>query len=148
MKTFSRRILADRDILITDDGAPKISDYGIAKQLDRPVLGLTFQTFRSVPFTPPEEDSGEWSKTRDCFSWAAVAVFCLTGKIAPDYGALDTLTSELSADASPVAILQSALSNDPAERPPLASALLAELDEWSLEFSKRAQRRETCYLQI
>ena len=88
---------------------------------------MTLGRFRSAPFTPPEDDSGILSGTRDCFSWAAVAVYCLTGKVPADYGALEAAAADLADRADvPVEILRTALSNDPTERPPLASALLAD----------------------
>jgi AAA domain-containing protein/protein kinase-like protein len=144
---WNHRDIKPQNILITDDGSPKIADYGIAKQFEKPALGLTFNQFRSVPFTPPEDDSGNWSGSRDCFSWAAVSVYCLTGTMPTDYGALSDQATGLDRDSVPVAILHQALSHNPAERPPLASALLADLNTWwATQFAQEKVRR--IYLQI
>jgi serine/threonine protein kinase len=125
---WSHRDIKPSNILITKDGVPKIADYGIAKQLEKPALGLTLATFRSVPFSPPEDDAGHWRSSRDCFAWAAVAVNCLTGKVPADYGALAELAAGLDREAIPAAILVASLSHIPEERPPTASVLLADLD--------------------
>jgi serine/threonine protein kinase len=143
---WSHRDIKPQNILISEAGSPIISDYGIAKQLERPALGMTFSSFRSVPFTPPEDDSGDWQLSRDCFSWAAVAVFCLTGKIPPDYGSLADLTAGLNAETVPVEILRQALSHSPKERPPLASALLSDIDAWLLSKSGSGSSSGICYL--
>jgi serine/threonine protein kinase len=143
---WNHRDIKPPNILISDDGLPKLSDYGIAKQFEKPALGLTFNQFRSAPFTPPEDDGGEWSSSRDCFSWAAVAVYALTGKMPSDYGALADLTASLNGDSAPITLLQQALSTNPMERPPLASAFLAELTQW--EEKSRSQRSETCHIQF
>lgn len=146
---WHHRDIKPLNILVTEEGTPKVSDYGIAKQIDRPALGMTFGAFRSAPFTPPEDDSGIWSGTRDSFSWAAMAVYCLTGKVPPDYGALATAIATLADQAEvPVELLQSALSHDPAERPPLVSALLADLDAIEVSRQASAAPQPTCYLQV
>lgn len=142
------RDIKPQNILVTDDGVPKISDYGIAKEYDRPAFGITFSSFRSVPFTPPEDDSREWACSRDCFSWAAVAVYCLTGKVPSDYGSLASLVATLDASVVPVTLLQSALSDDPAERPPLASALLSDLDQLLADEAARQPRKQVLHLQL
>src|SRR5437660_5267043 len=64
-RNWSHRDIKPSNILITDAGVPKISDYGIAKQFEKPSLGATFITFRSAPFTPPEDDIEEWRCSRD-----------------------------------------------------------------------------------
>lgn len=145
---WSHRDIKPSNILLSTEGIAKIGDYGIAKQLEKPSLGLTFAQFRSVPFSPPEDDVGDLRSTRDCFSWAAVAVFCLTAKLPTDYGALAELTAGLDRDAVPAIILQSALSDKPEERPPLASALLAEMDAFEVKRLANEQARRVCHIQI
>ncbi len=142
------RDIKPQNILVTEDGVPKVSDYGIAKEYERPAFGITFSSFRSVPFTPPEDDSGDLACSRDCFSWAAVAVYCLTAKIPSDYGSLANLVGTLDGSSVPVALLQSALSQDPAERPPLASSLLSDLDQILAAEEARQPRKQVLYLQL
>jgi hypothetical protein len=147
-RRWDHRDIKPQNILLSTDGSPRISDYGIAKQFENPRLGITFNSFRSAPFTPPEDDSGDWGRSRDCFSWAAVAVFCLTGKVPADYGALAGALNAISQHDAPTEILRTALSDDPSERPPLASALLAEVDNWFAASQSREQAQATCYLQV
>jgi len=147
-RNWSHRDIKPSNILITDAGVPKISDYGIAKQFEKPSLGATFITFRSAPFTPPEDDSEEWRCSRDCFSWAAVAVYCLTGKMPADYGELAALVSGLDRESSPVELLEGALSHTPNERPPLASAFLAELDAFEAQRTAGVEVASRCHLRI
>lgn len=147
-RSWNHRDIKPQNVLITDNGVPKISDYGIAKHIERPRLGLTFNHFRSAPFTPPEDDNGVWSKSRDCFSWAAVAIYCLTGKIPEDYGALTEMAASLDETSVPIPILHHALSMDPSERHSTASILLAELDTfWASQQAARRPRRK-CHIQF
>ncbi|PZU21795.1 MAG: hypothetical protein DI589_12840 [Shinella sp.] len=143
---WTHRDIKPQNILIADGGVPKIADYGIAKQFDKPSLGLTFSGFRSAPFTPPEDDSQQYSCSRDCFSWVAVSVYCLTGRIPADYGAQEAALRDLSADLVPTDILLAALSNDPSERPPLASALLADIDAWSSQHVSSSASAQTVHV--
>ena len=146
---WNHRDIKPLNILMTDQGTPKVSDYGIAKQMDRPIHGMTFASFRSAPFTPPEDDSGNWSGTRDCFSWAAVAVYCLVGKAPSDYGALASAVASLADRPDvPVEVLQCALSHDPSERPPLASALMGDIDAVEASRVGEVIERPTCHLQL
>ncbi len=109
---------------------PKLSDYGIARYNHSPSVGLTFGDFRSVPFAPPENNSGPYTNSRDCYAWAAVALSCLSGRIPNDYSQLTNLLEECDSEEIPIEILRQAISDDPVERPPTASVLQADLDQW------------------
>ena len=78
----------------------------------------------------------------------AVAVYCLTGNAPTDYGALAEMAASLDQSYVPVAVLQTALSHDPAERPPLASALLADLDAIQAKAAATARPAWPCHVRI
>jgi serine/threonine protein kinase len=146
---WSHRDIKPSNILLADNGVPKIADYGIAKQMEKPAIGLTFAQFRSVPFAPPEDDGGgELRSSRDCFSWAAVAIYCLTGKTPSDYGTLAELAAGLDRETTPIAILQATLSHTPEERPPLATALLTELNAFEADRLSKLPARQMCHLHL
>ena len=72
-RRWIHRDIKPSNILMSADGIPKLSDYGIARNTERPRIGMTFASFQSAPFTSPEpDDGGEFSMSRDCFSLAAV----------------------------------------------------------------------------
>lgn len=145
---WNHRDIKPQNILIDSTSVPKLSDYGIAKQFERPSLGLTFAQFRSAPFTPPEDDGGEWSCSRDCFSWAAVAVYCLSGKMPTDYGELSEQLASLDQSSAPLLILQQVLSHVPSERPPLASGLLADLDADAARSEEHSKPAFSLYIRL
>lgn len=80
-----RRDIAHRDIkpenLRFDEfGRLKVTDFGIAKARSGVQIGETFKAAGSPPYTPPEVDDGTNSYARDSFSWATVALACLSGR--------------------------------------------------------------------
>ena len=75
----AHRDIKPRNILVTDAGTPKLADYGIAKLLDTAsawavVAGHTFRFNHTPGYTPQEPDQPEYSLSRDCYAFAAVAV--------------------------------------------------------------------------
>jgi serine/threonine protein kinase len=110
-RDWSHRDIKPSNILMADGDIAKVSDYGIAKQLTKPSLGATFFSFSSPPFAPPEDDSGGWRFSRDCFSLAAVSAFCMTGRIPKDHVDLTEMVRGFSHDEVPVDQLLAALSN-------------------------------------
>ena len=148
-RRWVHRDIKPSNILLTEDGCPKVSDYGIAKNLNQPQLGLTFRSYRSGPFSPPEDDDGtELGFSRDCYSFAVVAVYCLVGRMPNNYAELEHMLGGLDRSEAPVDILRTALSNDPAERPPMASALLADLEGFEEVRLAAARMSAACCLQL
>lgn len=147
-KRWIHRDIKPKNILITDRGEPKLSDYGIARLHDQDINLVvhrpTFRAHGSKPFTPPEDDDGCEAFHRDCFSWAVVAIFCLTGRVPADYGDLPHMISSI-ADA-PTDILTRACSMAPADRPANAAMLLDDLEAWNRERFAPAVPELQCWL--
>lgn len=133
-----RRKLIHRDlkpdnVMFNRVGVPKITDFGIARNVAEVRLGQTFAQAGSPPWTPTEADDGIDSERRDLYSWAAICVGCLTGRL--DFRLTADLREAVSrlADACPRQVLESCLSNVPSDRPVSATVLLWDLDDYYKE---------------
>lgn len=127
------RDLKPMNIMFSRTGVPKITDFGIARDLAQKKLGLTLADLGSKPWTPPESDNGELSVRRDLYSWAAVCVACLTGR--QDFAASSDVraAAEKLGAVIPVAKLVQCLSDFPKIRPDTANELLWDLDDFHRE---------------
>ena len=136
-----KRHIAHRDVkpdnLRFDEfGTLKVTDFGIAKARASVGIGETLRHAGSPPFTPPEADDGVNSFARDTYSWAAVALACLTGANFVNYDEFTHALNALSARTAPVTVLKRCLSLDPRERPANATDLQAQLDAFHREFTE------------
>lgn len=147
-KRWVHRDIKPKNILLTSSGIPKISDYGIARNQDSPRIGLTLADFKSEPYTPPEADDGRFSYSRDCFSFAALAVYCLSGEELQNYSDLTGRLSDLEPTSCPRFVLETALSSDPAARHPLISNLLADFEKFERERIKNQRATLTIHLTL
>lgn len=109
-------------------GIFKVADFGIAKASAGVGIGETFRQAGSPPYTPPEPDDGVNSFARDTYSWAAVALACLTGTPFFNYDDFKHAVSALSTQTAPLALIRRCLSLNPLERPVNASDLRMQLD--------------------
>lgn len=128
------------NLLLTADGAVKVADFGIARAVDA-TQTTTGQVYGSVPYIAPERAQGLQPDARsDLYALGCVLFEMLTGR-PPFAGATptDTLSqhlhapppapSELRAAVSPGvdAVVSRLLAKDPADRPPDATGLRADL---------------------
>ena len=76
------RDLKPQNIMISDDGAIKITDFGIAMALNSTQLTQTNSVMGSVHYLPPEQASGKGSSTKsDIYSMGILMFELLTGKL-------------------------------------------------------------------
>jgi serine/threonine protein kinase len=132
-RRIAHRDIKPKNILVTADGVPKLADYGIAKLLDRigawsPAAGHTFRFDHTPGFTPSEPDSPEHSLSRDCYAFASVALACLTGRSFLNDDDRNAALHEAVVSSNIRDVLARCLSEDPGERPRLASVLQSQLE--------------------
>lgn len=152
-RNLIHRDLNPRNILVTEKGIPKITDYGISKVLDdrdswMPVAGKTFVDARTPGFSPKEQDDRVYSRSRDCFSLAAVSVFCVVGRRFVDDADLAIALQEAPFPDAVRSLVENALSDDPRRRP--FDARMMRLDLERIEEARVLQAADAipCYLDI
>jgi eukaryotic-like serine/threonine-protein kinase len=137
------RDLKPTNILISEDGAPKVSDFGLAKQLESDDgLTRTDAVLGTPSYMAPEQAEGkkQIGPAADVYALGAILYHALTGR--PPFQAattLDTLRQVVERDPVPVRDLQPAVPRDlavicemslrkePERRYPSAGELAADL---------------------
>jgi serine/threonine protein kinase len=142
-----------RNILVTARGAPKLVDFGISKELDgfdgwAPVAGRTFFSARTVGYSPREADDRLHSLTRDCFSLAAVATFCLTGHKLQADSDLEIALNEAPFPDPVRPLIERALSDEPKQRPFDARTMRLELERIEEARTLAGAGAIRCYLDL
>ena len=152
-QSLVHRDLNPRNILVTEKGAPKITDYGISKVLDDrdtwlPRAGKTLVDARTPGFSPKESDDRAYSRTRDCYSLAAIAVFCLIGRKIDDDSDLAVAVQEANLPEAVRPLIEDALSDDPRRRPIDARMMLLKLHQIEAIRAKAHAEASCCYLDL
>jgi Protein kinase domain len=152
-KRIAHRDIKPKNILVTETGVPKLADYGIAKLLDRagawaPVRGHTFRFDYTPGYTPAEPDQAEYSFSRDCYAFAAVTVSCLTGRILSSEQDQAVAMQEAVLPPAIRPLLERCLSKQAAQRPPLASVLLTDIERVEEDLRRTSTPATVCHLTL
>jgi hypothetical protein len=126
----------------------KLADFSIAKVDQRYDPGRTVGAFGSHPFTPPEPDDGSASNGRDCWSYAALCLYCLTDFAIKDFDDLHRALEEADLPEEVSALFAQCLVNKPTARPAHAGILLTELERIRLAREASSIRRKRVYVKV
>lgn len=137
-RRVAHRDIKPANILLSNEAAPLIADFGIAKLTHEVALGRTMVDHRSPPYAPPEYDSGPHTLTRDVYAFAVMAALIVAG--------IDPYADEFNHpdEAVPLALSAADLPDEvrdylqrclaaPDERPIDASVALSEIDHLEAE---------------
>jgi hypothetical protein len=140
------RDLKPGNVLLAAGGAPKITDFGLAKKLDQAGQTRTGAVVGTPSYMAPEQARGEGKgvgPSADVYALGAILYECLTGR--PPFKAassMDTILQVLGDEPVPVRSLQPKVPRDletvclkclrkqPAGRYPSAEALAEDLRRW------------------
>lgn len=142
-RSILHRDLKPANVLVTADGAVKLTDFGVAKVLNLPPLGGDADPWGAAGFTAPELLTGKpFTKKSDLYALGCVLYAAATGR--PPFSASTaaeflhkhcyTLPDRPSHVAPKLPgemdeVILGLMSKDPARRPPTAAALLEQFDQ-------------------
>lgn len=150
-KRIAHRDIKPKNVLVNAAGVAKLADYGIGKLIDNGgawsvVSGFTFRFDHTPGYTPKQPDDEKYVYSRDCFSFAALAVSCVAGRIIDHHDDIATALQEANLPPLILPIMERCLSTDPARRPVLASLLMEDIRRAVAAADSQSAERATLHL--
>ncbi|MEQ9410694.1 MAG: AAA domain-containing protein [Fuerstiella sp.] len=124
---IAHRDVKPANILISEDGIPRLADFGLSKLRHLLQPRRTLATFGSPPFTPPESDDGSYTYSRDVYAFVAVCLWAFGKDVLENHADLVKALDTLDIDHGVKSELARCIDKDPARRPETASILLERL---------------------
>ncbi len=152
-KRIAHRDIKPKNVLVDSAGVAKLADYGIGKLVDNGgawsvVTGLTFRFDYTPGYTPKKPENEKYVFSRDCFSFAALAVSCVAGRIIEGDDDIGTALQEANLPPLISPIMERCLNEDPARRPALASLLMEEIQRAVRTAESDSAERATLHLNL
>ena len=124
---YCHRDVKPANVLIGEDGTPRLADFGISKLKRCLHPRITLNEFMSRPYSPPEPDDGSFSYARDVFAIGVLAVWALSSTPIQSYDDVYAAAETLDVVPAVREVLMRSLSRNPQERQQTASVFAIEL---------------------
>ncbi|MBR0361181.1 MAG: protein kinase, partial [Paraprevotella sp.] len=144
------RDIKPHNIIMTEDGILKVTDFGIARALNSNTITVCDNTMGSVHYFSPEQARGGYTDEKsDIYSLGVLMYEMLTGRLsfiifpASNIQAYNSLISICESSAiflSPMRKCNASLFN----RNPLHSGQVTVLENWSAHFCTVAESSASC----
>lgn len=124
------RDIKPSNILLTEDGRPVLTDFGISKILTDLTVGETLANFWSGGYASPEQRAGKPASRRsDVYSLGAVFYHLLSQRQPPSEGPTPVMVDDHVNQPRPVKnLLRAMLDANPDARPASGATLLSRID--------------------